>query len=167
MFTKAGSSEIFRSQVAAIRASQKFIYIQNAYFTDDTILYELAKARRRGVDVRVIIPLESDRGLLTKANAVAANALLEYGIRVYIYPGMSHIKAAVYDGWACLGSANMDRLSLRINKEANIATSDPQAVNELVDTLFMPDFERSPELTEPFPERWMDHLVETVGDYIL
>ena len=167
VFTKAGSSEIFRSQVAAIRASQKYIYIQNAYFTDDTILYELAKARRRGVDVRVIIPLESDRGLLTKANAVAANALLEYGIRVYIYPGMSHIKAAVYDGWACLGSANMDRLSLRINKEANIATSDPQAVNELVDTLFMPDFERSPELTEPFPERWMDHLVETVGDYLL
>ena len=167
VFTKAGSSEIFRSQVAAIRASQKFIYIQNAYFTDDTILYELAKARRRGVDVRVIIPLESDRGLLTKANAMAANDLLEYGIRVYIYPGMSHIKAAVYDGWACLGSANMDRLSLRINKEANIATSDPQAVNELVDTLFMPDFERSPELTEPFPERWMDHLVETVGDYLL
>ena len=167
VFTKAGSSEIFRSQVAAIRASQKFIYIQNAYFTDDTILYELAKARRRGVDVRVIIPLESDRGLLTKANAMAANDLLEYGIRVYIYPGMSHIKAAVYDGWACLGSANLDRLSLRINKEANIATSDPQAVNELVNTLFMPDFERSPELTEPFPERWMDHLVETVGDYLL
>ena len=167
VFTKAGSSEIFRSQVEAIRASQKYIYIQNAYFTDDTILYELAKARRRGVDVRVIIPLESDRGLLTKANAVAANDLLKYGIRVYIYPGMSHIKAAVYDGWACLGSANLDRLSLRINKEANIATSDPQAVNELVDTLFMPDFERSPELTEPFPERWMDHLVETVGDYLL
>jgi cardiolipin synthase len=167
VFTKAGSSEIFRSQVEAIRASQKFIYIQNAYFTDDTILYELAKARRRGVDVRVIIPLESDRGLLTRANAVAANALLEYGIRVYIYPGMSHIKAAVYDGWACLGSANLDRLSLRINKEANIATSDPQAVNELVNTLFMPDFEQSPELTEPFPERWMDHLVETVGDYLL
>ena len=167
VFTKAGSSEIFRSQVEAIRASQKYIYIQNAYFTDDTILYELAKARRRGVDVRVIIPLESDRGLLTRANAMAANDLLQYGIRVYIYPGMSHIKAAVYDGWACLGSANLDRLSLRINKEANIATSDPQAVNELVDTLFMPDFERSPELTEPFPERWMDHLVETVGDYLL
>ena len=167
LFTKAGSSEIFRSQVAAIRASQKFIYIQNAYFTDDTILYELAKARRRGVDVRVIIPLESDRGLLTKANAVAANALLKYGIRVYIYPGMSHIKAAVYDGWACLGSANLDRLSLRINKEMNIATSDPQAVNELLETLFVPDLEQSPELTEPFPERWMDHLVETVGDYLL
>ena len=98
---------------------------------------------------------------------MTANALLKYGIRVYIYPGMSHIKAAVYDGWACLGSANLDRLSLRINKEANVATSDPQAVNELVESLFVPDFEQSPELTEPFPERWMDHLVETVGDYLL
>ena len=40
--------------------------------------------------------------------------LLLNGIRVYIYPGMSHLKAAVYDGWACLGSANLDQLDLRI-----------------------------------------------------
>ena len=126
----------------------------------------LAKARRRGVDVRVIIPLESDRGLLTKANAMAANDLLRSDIRVFIYPGMSHIKAAIYDGWACLGSANLDRLSLRINKEMNVATSHPEAVDELMDRLFVRDFARSSELTMPFPERWMDHLVEVVGDYI-
>jgi len=166
LFTKAGSSEIFQAQLEAIRRSRKFIYIQNAYFTDDTILYELAKARRRGVDVRVIIPLESDRGLLSRANAIAANALLRSKIRVFIYPGMSHVKAAVYDGWACLGSANLDRLSLRINKEINLATSDSQTVDMLIEKLFDDDFERSPELTTPFPERWMDHLIETVGDYI-
>ena len=28
---------------------------------------------------------------------------------------MSHVKAAVYDGWACQGPANFDRLSLRLN----------------------------------------------------
>ena len=166
LFTRAGSSEIFQAQLEAIRRSRKFIYIQNAYFTDDTILYELAKARRRGVDVRVIIPLESDRGLLSRANAIAANALLRSKIRVFIYPGMSHVKAAVFDGWVCLGSANLDRLSLRINKEINLATSDSQTVDMLIEKLFDHDFERSPELTTPFPERWMDHLIETVGDYI-
>jgi cardiolipin synthase len=166
LFTKADSSEIFQAQIEAIRRSRKFIYIQNAYFTDDTILYELAKARRRGVDVRVIIPLESDRGLLSRANAIAANALLGRDIRVFIYPGMSHIKAAVFDGWVCLGSANLDRLSLRINMEINVATSDSQTAHLLIERIFAPDFARSPELTAPFPERWMDHLIETVGDYI-
>ena len=166
LFTKADSSEIFQAQIEAIRRARKFIYIQNAYFTDDTILYELAKARRRGVDVRVIIPLESDRGLLSRANAIAANALLGSDIRVFIYPGMSHIKAAVFDGWVCLGSANLDRLSLRINMEINVATSDSQTADLLIERIFTPDFARSPELTAPFPERWLDHLVETVGDYI-
>ena len=85
---------------------------------------------------------------------------------MFIYPGMSHVKAAVFDGCVCLGSANLDRLSLRINKEINLATSDSQTAQLLIEKLFDEDFARSPELTTPFPERWMDHLVETVGDYI-
>ena len=28
-------------------------------------------------------------------------------------------------------------------------------------------FDKSVELTEPFPERWSDHLVEIVSDYLL
>ena len=88
-------------------------------------------------------------------------------IRVYIYPGMSHIKAAIFDGWACLGSANWDKLSFRINKELNIATSYAPAVKELRERLFEVDFAKSVELTEPFPERWSDHLIEVLADYVL
>ena len=123
------------------------------------------KARRRGVDVRVVIPLRSDQGQLTRENVLTANALFENGVRVYIYPGMSHLKAAVFDGWACLGSANIDQLSLRINKEINIATSHPEAVDALVETLFERDFAASPEMEEVFAERWVDSLWELVGDY--
>jgi phosphatidylserine/phosphatidylglycerophosphate/cardiolipin synthase-like enzyme len=112
------------------------------------------------------MPLVTDRGPITRSNALAANAMLEHGIRVFIYPGMSHIKAAVFDGWACIGSANWDRWSFRINKELNIATSEPATVEELERRLFEPDFANSVELTEPFPERWTDHLLEVVGDYI-
>jgi cardiolipin synthase len=164
--TRAAHSEIFAAQLEAIRHARSYIYIENAYFSDDTMLFELLQARLRGVDVRVIIPLETDRGLITRDNALAANVMLEHGIRVYIYPGMSHVKAAVYDGWACFGSANFDRLSLRINKEINIATSHAEAVDRLLAELFEPDFARSRELVEPFPERWLDHLVELFGDYV-
>jgi cardiolipin synthase len=166
LFTRADDHEIFRAQRAAIRSAHRYIFVENAYFTDDAMLYELAGARRRGVDVRVIMPLVTDRGPITRNNALAANAMLENGIRVFIYPGMSHIKAAVFDGWACIGSANWDRWSFRINKELNIATSDAAAVAELERSLFEPDFASSVELTEPFPERWTDHLLELVGDYL-
>jgi cardiolipin synthase len=166
LFTRADNHEIFRAQREAIRSANKYIYVENAYFTDDAMLYELARARRRGVDVRVIMPLVTDRGPITRNNALAANAMLEHGIRVYIYPGMSHIKAAVFDGWACIGSANWDRWSFRINKELNIATSHTEAVAELERRVFNADLSNSVELTEPFPERWTDHLIEVVGDYI-
>jgi cardiolipin synthase len=167
LHTRPGDAEIFRAQRAAIRNSKSYILIQNAYFTDDAMLYELAKARRRGVDVRVILPLVGNHGPINKSNVLAANAMLEHGIRVFIYPGMSHVKAAVYDGWACLGSANWDKLSFRTNKELNIATSHPEYVQALIDRVFTPDFAKSVELTEPFPERWSDHLMEIVADYLL
>ncbi|MDH3576246.1 MAG: phosphatidylserine/phosphatidylglycerophosphate/cardiolipin synthase family protein [Gammaproteobacteria bacterium] len=167
LHTRPGVSEIFNAQRAAIRNAQEYIYIQNAYLTDDAMLYELAKARRRGVDVRVILPLVGNHGPINKSNALAANAMLEHGIRVFVYPGMSHVKAAIFDGWACLGSANWDKLSFRTNKELNIATSHPEYVDDLFQRVFKADFEKSVELTEPFPKRWSDHLVEVVADYVL
>ncbi|MDJ0699458.1 MAG: phosphatidylserine/phosphatidylglycerophosphate/cardiolipin synthase family protein [Woeseiaceae bacterium] len=167
LHTRPGDAEIFNAQRAAIRAAKRYIYIENAYFTDDAMLYELAKARRRGVDVRIILPMVGNHGPINKSNVLAANAMLEHGIRVFVYPGMSHVKAAVFDGWACLGSANWDKLSFRTNRELNIATSDEATVKELLDRLFRPDFEAAVELTEPFPERWSDHLAELLADYLL
>jgi cardiolipin synthase len=93
--------------------------------------------------------------------------MMEQGIRVFIYPGMSHVKAAIFDGWVCLGSANWDKLSFKVNKELNIATSYEPAVDALKKRLFEEDFAKSVELTEPFPERWSDHLVEVLADYLL
>jgi cardiolipin synthase len=167
LLTEPGNAEIFRVQREAIRNAQRYIYIENAYFADDTMLYELARARRRGVDVRVIMPLIGNHGPMNKSNALAANAMLEHGIRVFLYPGMSHVKAAVFDGWVSLGSANWDNLSFHTNKELNLATSDGVMVDQLLERLFDVDFGKSVEITEPFPERWSDYLLEVIADYLL
>ncbi len=164
--TGPSDAQILKAQIAAIRQSQQRIYIQNAYFTSDAILYELVMARRRGVDVRVILPLSSDSGLIDRANAIAANKMIANGIRVYIYPGMSHVKGAIYDGWACLGSANFDALSLQVNRELNVATSHPPAVEELVQRVFLADMAKSVELTEPFPREWWDFLTGLIADVL-
>jgi cardiolipin synthase len=162
--TRPGDSQILRAQIAATRQARHHIYLENPYLTSDAILYELVKARRRGVDVRVILPYRTDSGIITRSNALAANTLLRHGIRVYIYPRMSHLKAAVYDGWACLGSANLDRLSLRTNHEMNLATSHAPAVDELLAQVFTVDMEKSLELQEPLPGNWLDYLAELLSD---
>ena len=165
LFTRMDNAEIYNVQREAVRRAQKYIYVQNPYFTEDVMLYELIRARKRGVDVRVIVPLETDRGLITRNNMLAANALLRNGVRVFIYQGMSHIKAAIFDDWACLGSANWDRWSFYLNKELNISTSEPSAVQELKERVFETDFAAAVELTEPIPENFSDYLYEVFGDY--
>jgi len=161
--TMPTESEILRAQLAAIRRVKSYVWIENAYFSSTRVLYELARARRRGVDVRVILPVEGDTGIMNKSNVVAANTLLENRVRVYIYPGMSHVKAAVYDGWACLGSANFDKLSFRVNKELNLGISDAGFVDSLRREVFEADMTRSVELTEPLPEDFSNTLASIIA----
>ena len=165
--TKNFESQIHRAQIAAIRNAQNYILIENAYFSDDRTVYELARARRRGVDVRVIIPLRGNHGPMNASNKITINTLLKHGVRVYLYPGMSHIKAAVYDGWINVGSANFDKLSLKINKELNLATSDPKTVEALIEQLFIPDLLLSREITEPVDTSAKTQFAELIVDELL
>ena len=165
--TSIHNSELYRAQLEAIRRAGSYIYIQNAYFSDDKILFELVRARRRGVDVRVILPQSADYSTLTMSNQTAINTMLRNGIRVFIYPGMTHVKAAIYDGWACLGSANFDKLSLQVNKELNLATSDPDTVETLLERVFYPDFAASTELHEAAPIGIRHHFAELIADEFL
>jgi cardiolipin synthase len=165
--TRNFSSEIYKAQIAAIQNAKKYIYIENAYFSDDRTIYELARARRRGVDVRIIIPARGNHGPLNASNKVTINTLLKHGVRVYEYPGMSHVKAAVYDGWLCVGSANFDKLSLKINKELNLATSDPATVNALLERVFYPDISMSREIKDSVEVTFATYWAEIAVDELL
>jgi cardiolipin synthase len=164
LYTLPTQAQIYRAQLEAIRRARAYIYIENAYFADDRILYELCRARKRGVDVRVIMPAVVNHKIMEYSNRVAINALIDHGVRVYMYPEMSHIKAAVYDGWACLGTANFDKLSLQINRELNLATSHPETVERLIEELFNQDFSRCVEVIEPVSLNLKDHLIELIAD---
>ncbi|MGI9329807.1 MAG: phospholipase D-like domain-containing protein [Gammaproteobacteria bacterium] len=167
LYTLPHDSQIYRAQLAAIRRAKSYIFIENAYFSDDIIMHALVQARQRGVDVRVIIPSIGNHPMMNLSNLVEVNTMLAHGIRVYRYPGMSHIKAAVFDGWACVGSANFDAMSLRINREMNLATSDPTAVRELLTKLFYKDFAAATEVSEPTKLDWRHNLAELIADAAL
>jgi cardiolipin synthase len=148
--------------LGAIRHAQNYIYIENPYLFDKVVLADLVDARRRGVDVRVIMPRINDMKSAGRSNLVIANYLIDHGIRVYFYPGMTHVKALAIDGWCCVGSGNLNHLSLRVNLEQNIATSDPGFAARLNKQLFYEDFARSYELLEPLSVDWVDVLTDRV-----
>jgi phosphatidylserine/phosphatidylglycerophosphate/cardiolipin synthase-like enzyme len=67
------------------------------------------------------------------------------------------------DGWACLGSGNLNHLSLRVNQQQNFATSDPTFASRLKSDLFEADFNHSAQLTSPISVDWAD----VVADFLL
>ena len=73
------------------------------------------------------------------------------------------VKAIVVDDWTCLGSANLDALSLLINAEVNIAFTDPKATSTLVRDLFLTDFKKSKKLERKDVKDWDDPLSETIS----
>jgi cardiolipin synthase len=164
--TATGKTEIYRAQLEAINRARSYIYIENAYFNDDMILRALVRARRRGVDVRVIFPQENDSDIMQTSDQVVGNELIANGARVYVYPGMTHVKAAIYDGWACLGSANFSKMSLRVGQELDIGFSDPATVARLKHDLFEADFQRSRELKTAAPLNWFDPFIKAFANQL-
>ncbi|MGB2578894.1 phosphatidylserine/phosphatidylglycerophosphate/cardiolipin synthase-like enzyme [Elusimicrobium simillimum] len=163
LYTKPSRPDIFTAQLEAIKRAKKRIYIQNAYFSDNRIVKELINARQRGVDVRVILPSKNDIGMMDANNRVKTNIMLANGIRVYYYPTMSHVKAAIYDGWACVGSANFDKYSLFVNGEMSLGVDDPKFVEELNERLFQKDFAVSQEITEPLELTSQDYFLAAIS----
>jgi phosphatidylserine/phosphatidylglycerophosphate/cardiolipin synthase-like enzyme len=126
------------------------------------MILALARARLRGVDVRVIMPGDNDFASGHSSNLITSNFLRQHGVRVYFYPGMSHVKALLVDGWACFGSANFDALSLRLNREGNLATSDAGFAARFRREVFETDFAKSRELKEDITVDWSDHLSDAL-----
>jgi cardiolipin synthase len=162
--TATGKLEIYRAQYEAIENANSYIYIETPYFDDESSLRALIRARRRGVDVRVVFPAQNDSGIMQVNNAMVAGDMVRNGIRVYAYPGMTHVKAAIYDGWACVGSANFDKISLRVGQELDIGFSDSATVDRLKRELFDADFARSHEITQPGATSWFDSVVKAFTD---
>jgi cardiolipin synthase len=163
LYTRTLDPQVLRAQLAAIGKASRRIWVEQPYVSDDSLIAALIDARRRGVDVRMIVPTRGDSRFMNSANLLAASVLARNGVRVYVYPGMTHVKAAIYDGWACLGSANFDKLSLRVNRETNIATSDPGFVGRLERELFEADFARSREISEPPSAGWGTYITAYVA----
>jgi cardiolipin synthase len=152
----------------AVDQARHHVYVENPYFSDPRLLEKLAGARRCGADVRVVLTIHSGSDAVDHSNRVTANRLLRAGIRVYLYPGMTHVKATSVDGcWAYLGTGNFDYLSLRHNRELGVAVGAGPVLAALEQELFLPDFRPEWELTEPLPVTAVDYWYELLASLFM
>jgi len=162
----AGQDQVMKATLLGIRAARKRVWIETPYFADDDIAREVETAARRGVDVRVILPARGDSTIMDAGNLGTSRGLIEAGAQVYRYPKMTHMKVVLCDGWAQVGSANLDMLSMRINRELNLAFSDPAAIRELERKVFLPDFRASRHIRHEETTVPVAPIAEAVADQL-
>ena len=148
-----------------IAASECVPFIKTGGLAD--VIGALPKELKKlGADVRVILPGKNDVGIMDSNNQIMANRLWRNGVRVYFYKGMSHVKAAIYDGWAVVGSANFDKMSLFVNQEMSLGISDPSFVAELEERLFEKDFASSDEMDKERDVAWNSFIVSILTNQL-
>ena len=133
----------------AINRASEHIYITTAYFIpDQQILDSLLAASRRGVDVRLIVPEDSNHVLADWLARGFFTSLLKEGVTVLLYRNaMIHAKTATIDGeWSTIGTANIDRLSLTGNYETNLEIHDADIAAKM-EQIFEVDSSNSRKLT--------------------
>ncbi|MHA7282072.1 phospholipase D-like domain-containing protein [Arthrobacter sp. TMS2-4] len=151
----------------AINRAHKHVFITTAYFIPDRqILDALLRASRRGVDVRVILPEDSNHVVSDWLSRGFYSSLINAGVRILLYQNsMIHAKTATVDGeWSTVGTANIDRLSLTGNYEINLEIFD-RDLAATMEKIFAVDSSNSRELTR---EEWESrHLVARASEIIL
>lgn len=139
----------------AFARAQKHIWVTTPYFIpDQQILRVLLEAAERGVDVRVMVPEDSNHVIADWVSRGFFGQMLDSGIKILLYgSAMTHSKIATIDGeWSTVGTANIDRLSLTFNYETNVEIIDPDFAAEM-EKIFHRDAEHCEMVTSP---QWRD-----------
>jgi cardiolipin synthase A/B len=109
--------------LAALAEAQTSVQIITPYFLPDTALVSaLNLAALRGVRVDIILPEKNNLPYVHWASRAMWWQVLERGCRLWLTPPpFDHSKLMIVDGhWVCVGSANWDARSLRLNFELNV-----------------------------------------------
>jgi cardiolipin synthase len=137
--------------LAAIDRAAHHIYLTHAYFIPDSdMVSALIRAARRGVDVRILVPAESNHIVADWLSRGFYAQLLRHGVRLLLYQGaMMHAKTATIDGqWSTIGTANIDRISLLGNYEINMEVFSADVALQM-EHIFEVDSTNTTELTLP------------------
>ena len=135
--------EIEQGYVRVLASAKRYVYMETPYFLPtDPILFAMRTAALSGVDVRLMIPYETDTKIVELASRTYVLATVKAGVKVYLYKaGFNHSKLLVADdSMATIGSTNVDFRSFENDFEANAFFYDKKIALEVKD-IFLKDQE--------------------------
>lgn len=118
----------------AIHQAQQRIWIATPYFVPPPLaMRSLELACRRGIDVRILVPQDSDLWPVDYARFDYFDDLQELGATLLRYPDkMMHAKVGIIDDRVALvGSANFDLRSFFLNYELSVVIHDQATIAKL------------------------------------
>lgn len=125
---------LYDAILASIYQAKQRVWIVSPYFVPDEILARsLCLLAQLGVDVKIIVPSQSDQLLADLARNFYARQLHKNGAKLFGYqPKLLHSKIVVIDDHtAIIGSANMDIRSLYLNYEISLFIYSTPQVEEI------------------------------------
>lgn len=166
-----GRNQIKKAYLRAILRAKTRICITNAYFVPPSwFLRALKKARRRGVEVSVLLPKRSDVRVIDYASRALYSQLLKWGVRIFEWEGpVLHAKTAVVDGrWSTIGSSNMDPFSFLYNLEVNVVAVGTTFGAEM-EEMFWEDLKQAREILAPewLRRNRLQRVLESTFYYLL
>lgn len=116
-----------------INSAESSVYIQMYVFSSDDIIYSLINAKKRGVDVRIIL----EKRVLDDKNVLTYNRLKDAGIEV-IWASetfkLTHSKFMIIDKkLVFVGSHNFSNSALNFNREASVIVKNQEVVNDFLE----------------------------------
>ncbi len=146
--TEPSTAGLLRLDQLITATARRSLWIADAYFVGSPLYVQsLRSAALDGVDVRFLVPGQSDLGLVKRLGTAGYRPLLEAGVRVFEWNGpMLHAKTAVADGrWARVGSSNLNVSSLMGNWELDLAVED-EGFAHLMEETFEDDLGHATEV---------------------
>ncbi|MDO4896475.1 MAG: cardiolipin synthase [Moraxella sp.] len=115
---------VYETIISALYHAKRQIMITTPYFVpDEPLMLALLSAKKRGVDVCIIMPKINDSKLVKYASQAYFESLLKAGVRLALYKtGLLHSKIISVDKeYALFGTVNMDMRSFYLNMEVTLA----------------------------------------------
>jgi cardiolipin synthase len=104
-------------------ATEKVILTSPYFVPDEAMVYAITTACQRGLEVQLFVSEIGDQGMVYHAQRSYYEALLEAGVRIFLYPApyILHSKHfSIDDDIAVIGSSNMDIRSFSLNMEVSM-----------------------------------------------
>jgi cardiolipin synthase A/B len=113
------------------------------YTADRDILERMMAAARRGVQVRFVVPAESNVPAIAGALEHWYPDLQAAGVEIWEHPVLPHAKVVLSDDRVLVGTTNLDAWALYRNWEIGLLFEDAAIADTVQHQLFNPDVARS------------------------